>query len=208
MGANNSPHTFKSGSKLSLSPPHNFLGGIQKELNSVVTRKPTPPPLSTHTHQGRIQDFKLGGGGGGIKKTFRVFRVKNHDFTPKNHFFPILGRAPRIRPCTCYKLLSTSLSTSTPLFSGLQKMFVVIYIYIFVSYTRNLKRKYNSVTTHASVSVICLVRHFICCITFQRIGCVLNFCQIRQCCSHICSRPFLFSFLFFWTNFRKHCFEK
>ena len=44
--------------------------------------------------QGRIQDFKLGGehlkklrraeGGG---KIFGVFRVKNHDFTPKNHIF-------------------------------------------------------------------------------------------------------------------------
>jgi hypothetical protein len=43
--------------------------------------------------QRRIQDFKLGGahlkklrraeGGANI---FGVFRVKNHDFTPKNHF--------------------------------------------------------------------------------------------------------------------------
>jgi hypothetical protein len=47
--------------------------------------------------QGRIQDFKLGGGD--LKKLrrekgganiFGVFRVKNHDFTPKNHIFPIL----------------------------------------------------------------------------------------------------------------------
>jgi hypothetical protein len=44
--------------------------------------------------QGRIQDFKLDGahlkklrraeGGATI---FGVFRVKNHDFTPKNHIF-------------------------------------------------------------------------------------------------------------------------
>jgi hypothetical protein len=44
--------------------------------------------------QGRIQDFKLRGahlkkvrraeGGANI---FGVFRVKNHDFTPKNHIF-------------------------------------------------------------------------------------------------------------------------
>ena len=43
--------------------------------------------------QGRIQDFKLGGalkklrraeGGANI---FGVFRVKNHDITPKNHIF-------------------------------------------------------------------------------------------------------------------------
>ena len=44
--------------------------------------------------QGRIQDFKLGGAH--LKKMHRmeggakilgVFRVKNHDFTPKNHIF-------------------------------------------------------------------------------------------------------------------------
>ena len=38
-----------------------------------------------NTKQGRIQDFKLGGGA--LKKLFEVFRVKNHDFTPKNHIF-------------------------------------------------------------------------------------------------------------------------
>ena len=32
-----------------------------------------------------------GGGGGALKIFFGVFRVKNHDFTPKNHIFPILG---------------------------------------------------------------------------------------------------------------------
>jgi hypothetical protein len=30
------------------------------------------------------------------EKIFGVFRVKNHDFTPKNHIFPILGRAREI----------------------------------------------------------------------------------------------------------------
>jgi hypothetical protein len=54
-------------------------------------------------YQGRIQDIKLGGAhlkklrraeGGG--KIFGVFRVKNHDFTPKNHIFPILGGAREI----------------------------------------------------------------------------------------------------------------
>ena len=43
--------------------------------------------------QGRIQDFKLGGA---LKKLRRVeggakivgvFRMKNHDYTPKNHIF-------------------------------------------------------------------------------------------------------------------------
>ena len=46
--------------------------------------------------QGRIQDFKLGRGGAHLKKLrlaeggakiFGVVRVKNHDFTPKNHIF-------------------------------------------------------------------------------------------------------------------------
>ena len=45
--------------------------------------------------QGRILDFKLGGGANlkklrraeGGAKSFGVFRVKNHDFTPKNHIF-------------------------------------------------------------------------------------------------------------------------
>jgi hypothetical protein len=44
-----------------------------------------------------MQDFKLGGGahlkklrrGEGGAKIFGVFRVKNHDFTPKNHIFSI-----------------------------------------------------------------------------------------------------------------------
>ena len=60
----------------------------------------------TQITQGRIQDFKLGGGGGGGgggrtskklpraeggAKIVEVFRVKNHDFTPKNHIFSILG---------------------------------------------------------------------------------------------------------------------
>jgi hypothetical protein len=44
------------------------------------------------------QDFKLGRGGAHLKKLrraeggakmFGVFRVKNHDFTPKNHFFQL-----------------------------------------------------------------------------------------------------------------------
>ena len=45
--------------------------------------------------QGRIQDFKLGGGvhlkklrrTEGSAKIFGVFRVKNHDFTPKKSYF-------------------------------------------------------------------------------------------------------------------------
>ena len=32
----------------------------------------------------------------GCAKIFGVFRVKNHDFTQKNHIFPILGEAREI----------------------------------------------------------------------------------------------------------------
>jgi hypothetical protein len=37
--------------------------------------------------QGRIQDFKLGGARKTIAPSGGVFRVKNHDFTQKNHIF-------------------------------------------------------------------------------------------------------------------------
>jgi hypothetical protein len=49
--------------------------------------------------QGRIQDLKLGGAhlkkiapSGGGAKIFGVFRVKNHDVTPKNHICSNCGR--------------------------------------------------------------------------------------------------------------------
>ena len=63
--------------------------------------------------QGRIQDFKLGGGSfkkiapsGGRRENFWVFRVKNHDFTPKkkSYFFQfqgggrVGGEGRRVRP--------------------------------------------------------------------------------------------------------------
>jgi hypothetical protein len=53
-------------------------------------------------YQGRIQDFKLEGAlkkiapSRGRRENLEVFRVKNHDFTPKNHIFPILGRVREI----------------------------------------------------------------------------------------------------------------
>ena len=69
------------------------------------------------------REFKLGGGGGGAHlqklrqkiiflpiaeggaKVFGVFRVKNHDFTPKNHIFSNFRGAhpPWIRPCMTIK---------------------------------------------------------------------------------------------------------
>jgi hypothetical protein len=56
--------------------------------------------------QGRIQDFKLGGThliklrrAEGGAKIVGVFRVKNHDFTQKNHiFYNFRGGGRRVRP--------------------------------------------------------------------------------------------------------------
>ena len=54
-------------------------------------------------YQGRIQDFKLKGAH--VKKMRRVeggakivgvFRVKNHDVTPKNHIFPMAEGGAKI----------------------------------------------------------------------------------------------------------------
>jgi hypothetical protein len=50
--------------------------------------------IKLRSNQGRIQDFKLGGAhlkklrrAEGGAKIVGVFRVKNHDFTPKNYIF-------------------------------------------------------------------------------------------------------------------------
>ena len=57
--------------------------------------------LKTYGLQGRIQDFKLGGA---HLNFFRVFRVKIHDFTPKNHIFPNSGgRRENIWGISCEK---------------------------------------------------------------------------------------------------------
>jgi hypothetical protein len=57
------------------------------------------------TIQGRMQDFKLGGAhlkklrrAGGGAKISGVFRVKNHDFTPKNHIFSNFRALPERPP--------------------------------------------------------------------------------------------------------------
>ena len=54
-------------------------------------------------YQGRIQDFKLGGAhfkklrrAEGCAKMFEIFRVKKHDFTPKNHIFSYCGGRRKI----------------------------------------------------------------------------------------------------------------
>ena len=72
-------------------------------------------------NQGRIQDFKLGVAH--LKKMRRaegganilgIFRVKNHDFTPKIIFFPILGGARPLDPP-----LSISIYESSYMFSSI-----------------------------------------------------------------------------------------
>ena len=83
------------------------------------------------TLQERIQDLKLGGGAHlkklrraeGGAKSFGVFRVKNHDFTPKNHNFSnFRGGAPGARPLDPPLHLwqyntNTLLSIKTPLWA-------------------------------------------------------------------------------------------
>ena len=67
-----------------------MLGVISDHTNMILL------PLQL---QGRIQDFKSGGGAHlkklrraeGGAKNFGVFRVKNHDFTPKNLIFSNCG---------------------------------------------------------------------------------------------------------------------
>ena len=61
--------------------------------------------------QGRIQDFKLGGAhlkklrrAEGGAKIVGIFRVKNHDFTPKNHIFSNCGeRREKVWGISCEK---------------------------------------------------------------------------------------------------------
>jgi hypothetical protein len=77
--------------------------------------------------QGRIQDFKLGGGAHlkklrraeGGAKIFGIFRVKNHDFTPKIHsapppLDPPLSWSPALRIQTQMFFISYIFRTKSP----------------------------------------------------------------------------------------------
>ena len=62
--------------------------------------------LNLYINQGRIQDLKLEGAhlkklrrAEGGAKIVGVFRVKNHDFTPKNHIFSDFRGGGRAPPC-------------------------------------------------------------------------------------------------------------
>jgi hypothetical protein len=77
---------------IGLSVPTN----IRTTANMYVSSSLCVPGADSGGTQGRIQDFKLGGGGAHLNKLpraegganiFGVFRVKNHDFTPKKSYF-------------------------------------------------------------------------------------------------------------------------
>jgi hypothetical protein len=68
---------------------------------AILESKSTKNCQIVSPYTGGIQDFKLGGAhlkklrrAEGGAKMFGVFRVKNHDFTPKNHIFSNF----RVRP--------------------------------------------------------------------------------------------------------------
>ena len=87
--------------------PHVFVGGLMSYLRDLCLFVHSGVQLISfcvfvlflsrlvYPMQGRIQDFKLGGGAHlkklrraeGGANIFGVFRVKNHDFTPKNLIF-------------------------------------------------------------------------------------------------------------------------
>jgi hypothetical protein len=73
---------------------------------AILESKSTKNCQIVSPYTGGIQDFKLGGAhlkklrrAEGGAKMFGVFRVKNHDFTPKNHIFSnFRGCAPPLPP--------------------------------------------------------------------------------------------------------------
>ena len=86
-----------------LNTVHSRTTRRSKNLHFVNFIKSNENTLVLCHQQGQIQDFKLGGahvkklrrveGGANI---FGVFRVKNHDFTPKNHIFPMAEGGAKI----------------------------------------------------------------------------------------------------------------
>ena len=60
------------------------------ELRNIAIKRHTPGADPGFQVRGGAHLKKLRRAEGGAK-IVGVFRVKNHDFTPKNYFFPILG---------------------------------------------------------------------------------------------------------------------
>ena len=72
----------------------------QKHIVSPFPGSYVPDGVNSGAIQGQIQDFKIGGvhlkklrRAEGGAKIFGVFRVKNHNFTPKNYIFSNFRRA-------------------------------------------------------------------------------------------------------------------
>ena len=95
-----------------------------------------------YTGQGRIQDFKLGGGAfkkiapsGGKREKFGVFRVKNHDFTPKIHIFANFKGGAHLDPPllgTVYLLTNPyALKYALKQLSSMRNTFSLWHIYAF-----------------------------------------------------------------------------
>ena len=99
----------KTLSKVPLTPQSQYLDVLSSEIEKNLYK--------ICILQGRIQDFKLGRAhlkklrrAEGVANIFGVFRVKNHDYTPKNHIYSNFrgGRGgagcppPWIRPCIIY----------------------------------------------------------------------------------------------------------
>ena len=94
--------------------------------------------MTCYPLQWRIQDFKLGGWGAHLEKLcqaeggakmFGVFRVKNHNFTPKYHIFfnfrearagcnPPPPPPPWIRPSSLQKLQKEKILEISNIFSN------------------------------------------------------------------------------------------
>jgi hypothetical protein len=93
-------------------------------------------------NQGRIQDFKLGGGAHlkklrrseGGAKDFGVFRVKNHDFTPKNLIFSNFRGAPPPPPLVPPLETDANYFNTVPgLPIGIEHFSRYRFIYLFIS---------------------------------------------------------------------------
>ena len=96
-----------------------------------------------YKYQGRIQDFKLRGGvhlkklcrAEGGAKIFGVFRVKNHDFTPKNLIFSKYRRgARRVRhPWICPWIYILPFCSANSFVSKCKHIWLTTYLFCLLS---------------------------------------------------------------------------
>ena len=110
----------------------------------------------------------------GGEKILGVFRVKNHDFTQKNHIFPILGGGTHSPACTCTWITLT----------------IHIYIYICDFQSNNLNLKYTYVyILLVSPSPLKLVVR----ISLTRSTCILDTLHVYDSLSVTYDRSVVFS---------------